>query len=52
MREFPKWQQNIRNFLHSDRSDVFKSAGFILKEEHTAMVKELLASPEKDTPQG
>ena len=30
----------------SQRSDVYKSAGFILKEEHTALVKELIAELE------
>ncbi len=43
MREFSKVAAKHPELLH-DRSDVFKSAGFILKEEHTAMVKELLAS--------
>lgn len=32
------------------RSDIFKSAWFLLKEEHTAMVRELMESLAKDTP--
>ena len=52
MREFSKVAAKHPELSARDRSDVFKSAGFILKEEHTAMVKELLASPEKDTPRG
>ena len=52
MREFSKVAAKHPELSAQDRSDVFKSAGFILKEEHTAMVKELLASLEKDTPQG
>lgn len=34
----------------AQRSDVFKSAFFLLKEEHTAMVEELLAALEAQTP--
>ena len=34
----------------AERSDVFKSAFFLLKEEHTALVKELIAALETETP--
>ena len=34
----------------AQRSDIFKSAGFMTKEEHTALVKEFMTSLKKETP--
>lgn len=34
----------------AQRSDIFKSAGFMTKEEHTALVKEFMTSLKEETP--
>lgn len=50
MREFAAAAAGHPEIGAVERSDVFKSAFFLRKEEHTAMVRELLASLDKDTP--
>lgn len=42
MRDFSEACANHASITSEQRSDVFKSAYFMLKEEHTALVKELL----------
>ena len=48
MREFADCCSRYPGISARQRSDVFKSAGFMLKEEHTALVRELLAALERE----
>jgi len=48
MREFSELCAAHPEITAAQRSDVFKSAGFMLKEEHTALVKELISSIQAD----
>lgn len=50
MREFAKACQKHPEVLAAERSDVFKSAYFMLKEEHTELVHELIEALEKEKP--
>lgn len=50
MREFAKVINNHPEISAVDRSYVFKSAFFMLKEEHTAFVKELIDALKDQTP--
>lgn len=50
MREFVKVAAAHPQISAAERSDVFRSAYFMLKEEHTALVKELIAAIEKEAP--
>ena len=49
MREFVEVAANHGEVTCAQRSDVFKAATFMEKSEHTAMVKELIASLKADT---
>lgn len=48
MREFAKTAAAHSDVTAAERSDVFKSAFFLLKEEHTALVRELIGVLEKE----
>lgn len=57
MRELTEVLADSPQISAGERSDIFKSAGFMLKEEHTALVKELIgilkeenAAPENTAP--
>ena len=50
MREFARAAGSCPQISAADRSAVFKSAFFMLKEEHTALVKELLAAVKETEP--
>lgn len=50
MREFSSLCAEHPEITAQQRSDVFKSAGFMLKEEHSEMVRELIASLKQDAP--
>ena len=50
MREFSQVCAKHPEVSAQQRSDVYKSATFMLKEDHTALVKELIASLNEDTP--
>ncbi len=50
MREVVKVLADHPEVSAAERSDVFKSAFFMLKEEHTALVKELIESLKADQP--
>lgn len=52
MREFVKVCQAHPEVSAAERSDVFKSAYFMLKEEHTALVKELIEALKSEEPSG
>ena len=52
MREFAKVCQKHPEVSAAERSDVFKSAYFMLKEEHTALVKELTEALNSEEPSG
>lgn len=52
MREFVKVCQAHPEVSAAERSDVFKSAYFMLKEEHTALVKELIEALNSEEPSG
>lgn len=48
MREFSELCAAHSEVTASERSDVFKAAGFMLKEEHSELLKELIASLKND----
>lgn len=52
MREFTKVCQEHPEVSAVERSDVFKSAYFMLKEEHTALVEELTEALKSEEPSG
>ena len=52
MREFTKVCQEHTEVSAVERSDVFKSAYFMLKEEHTALVEELTEALKSEEPSG
>ncbi len=52
MREFAAVVAEHPEVSAAERSDVFKSAAFLLKEEHTALVQELIASLKAQEPSG
>ena len=52
MREFAQVVAEHPEVTAQQRSDVFKSATFMLKEEHTALVRELIEQLKTETPSG
>lgn len=52
MREFAAVVAEHPEVSAAERSDVFKSAAFLRKEEHTALVQELLAALKAEEPSG
>ena len=50
MREFAEVCAKHPEISAKERSDVFKAAGFMLKEEHAALLKELLAALKETAP--
>lgn len=50
MREFAHIAGNYSSITNEERSLVFKSAFFMLKEEHTALVKQLMSELAKEEP--